>query len=100
MTETVSAESADIPADTAMVHDPRNEAGAVKRGAGTGTAPDIRVSEILFGFLHHGGKLRVGKGFRRDFILFVFGVDIGVYIGRIGEQVRAVAQRTHIGCIH
>lgn len=88
MTETVSAESADIPADTAMVHDPRNEAGAVKRGAGTGTAPDIRVSEILFGFLHHGGKLRVGKGFRRDFILFVFGVDIGVYIGRIGEQVR------------
>ena len=100
MPETIRTEPSNIPSHSAVIDHPGHKTGAVKRSAWRRTAPNIRIAEIFFGFFHHSGKLRVRKSFGRNFVILILGVDIGVYIGRIGKQVGTITEGTHIGRIH
>lgn len=93
--QALRAQSAEVPANAAVVIDVTDEAGTVKGRGWTATAPDIRKSEIFLRLFDDGGKLIVLQCFRRNFVLLIFRVIIPAHIGGASKQVRAVAQGRH-----
>ena len=93
LTQAFRAESSDVPAISAMIDDPGNEARAVKaRGRGR-AAPDIRIAQVFLGLCDHSAESLVRKRLTRDVV--VENVLHGDGIGVVTEDVRPVAQCLH-----
>ena len=88
-------QTAHIPAR--MVDNPGHKAGAVKGSGRAGAAPHIRVANVFLGLGQYGGKGFIVQIFRGHLIAATgLARDVSVYIGRVGEQVGAVAKGRHI----
>lgn len=74
--------------DAAVGKDIADKPAAIKAGAWTGTAPDIREPQIFFRFCDKSGKVRVCQCFARNVVILP-GAFVGVDV--IPEQVRLVA---------
>ena len=86
----------EAPAHAAIVVDVADEAGAVEGGGGCAAAPDVGVAEILLRLLDDGGELRVLQRLRGYLVLLIVGGVVFPDVLRAAEQVRAVAQSSHI----
>ena len=92
------AEPAYIPA--AVIDDPADESGAVKRGGRTGAAPDIRVAQVLFRFRDHGGKHLILQGLRRDVVISIRASLGYTGIFALWKQVQPIPVGGDVSCIH
>ena len=110
--QTVGCCTPNAPPIAAVIDDPTNETGAVKTGAWGTSAPHIRHTKILFGFLNHPCELFIRKGFRRNIILETTAgttstaaradtarCAAAVSRGACAEQFRAVAVGQVIGIV-
>ena len=52
--KSLRSKASDVP--SAMIDDPRHKAGTVKRRGRAAPAPDIRITQILFGFFQYPRK--------------------------------------------
>ena len=96
LAQSLRAQPAEAPAHAAVVVDVADKAGAVEGGGRTAAAPDVGVAEVLLRLLDDGGELRVLQRFRGYLVLFIVGGVVFPDVLRAAEQVRAVAQSSHI----
>lgn len=68
------AEPSVVPTIPAVVHDPTDEAGAIKAGCRRRSAPYIGIAKILFRFTDHPGESFIGKRLRGNRIAVVWAI--------------------------
>ena len=65
-----------------------DKTAAIKAGAWTGAAPDVRIAQVFFCFCNKSGKFRVCQCFARNIVILT-GAFIGINV--ISEQIRLIA---------
>ena len=83
-----------------MIDDPAYKTGAVKGSGRTGAAPHIGIAQIFLRFFQHGGKDFILQSLRRHIIVQIVLPAGSVGVLALGEQVRPVAQGSHVNCVH
>ncbi|APJ06275.1 hypothetical protein AWN56_10205 [Enterococcus faecium] len=74
-----------------MIDYPRNEAAAIKAGAGRAAAPHIGITDIFFRLFEHGGKGGILQSLRGYVVVGRRRQGGGVGVLAAGKQIRPVS---------